>query len=108
MTLGSRVFINRNCTIVSRSAISIGNGTTIGPNVCIYDHDHNYKSGTGFIEKPISIGKNVWLGAGVTILKGCNIGDNVVVGAGTIITKDVPDNSVVYTHRDIRIKTKEQ
>ena len=33
-------FINRNCNIVAMNQIIIENGVTIGPNVCIYDHDH--------------------------------------------------------------------
>ena len=37
-------FINRNCVIVSKKEIDIGDRVTIGPNVCIYDHDHNLKA----------------------------------------------------------------
>ena len=106
LSVGKAVFINRNCTIVSRSAISIGSHTTIGPNVCIYDHDHDYKKGSGFIGKPISIGENVWIGAGVIILKGCTIGNGAIIGAGSIITKDVPDNTIAYTRTDVQMKAK--
>ena len=38
-------YINRNCTIVAHQCIEIGYGTTIGPNVCIYDHDHDKSNG---------------------------------------------------------------
>jgi len=95
LTLGSRVFINRNCNIVAHNNIFIGSGTTIGPNVSIYDHDHDFKTRRGFISAPIKIENNVWIGANVVILKGVTIGENSVIAAGCVITKNVPDNVVV-------------
>lgn len=41
---------------------------------------------------PVTIGHNVWIGAGVSILPGVMIGDNTVVGAGSVVTKDIPSN----------------
>lgn len=40
-------YINRNTMIISHEKIEIGEGTTIGPNCCIYDHDHDSKVGGG-------------------------------------------------------------
>lgn len=97
---GDNVFVNRNCLICSHKSIIIGNNTTIGPNVCIYDHDHD---GMGnYILLPIDIGKNVWIGANATILKGVSIGDNATIAAGAVVTKDVEPNAVyggVPAHR---------
>ena len=36
------------------------------------------------------IGNDVWIGAGVIILRGVTVGDGAVIGAGAIVTKDVP------------------
>ena len=41
LSLGDKVFINRNCSIVARESITLESGVTIGPNCCIYDHDHD-------------------------------------------------------------------
>ncbi len=95
--IGDGCFINSNCMIVSHEKIEIGNKTTIGPNCCIYDHDHDGKG--GYVSKPIIIGENVWIGAGCIILKGIKIGDNTIIGAGSIITKNIPDNSIVIQKR---------
>lgn len=39
---------------------------------------------------------DVWIGARVTILKGCTkIGRGTVIGAGSVVTHDVPPFSVV-------------
>ena len=92
------VFINRNVMIVSHEQIVVGEGTTIGPNTLIYDHDHD-SEGNGFVSEPIRIGKNVWIGAGSIILKGVTIGDGAVIGAGTLVTKDVAANQKVINKR---------
>ncbi len=101
--IGKKVFINRNCNIVSLKKIQIGDGTTIGPNVCIYDHDHEFslrrKTGNIFNTSDIKIGKNVWVGSGAIILKGVTIGDNAVIGAGSVITKDVPENTLAINQK---------
>lgn len=44
---------------------------------------------------PIHIGKNVWMGANVTILPGVTVGDRAIIAAGAVVTKDVPANKVV-------------
>lgn len=89
------LYINRNSMIVCRKSISIGNGTTIGPNVVIYDHDHDVEEIGKLKKEAVVIGENVWIGAGAIILKGVTIGDNSVIAAGTVVSKDVPENSLV-------------
>lgn len=97
--IGKNVFINRNCNIVAQKYIMIDDGCTIGPNVCIYDHDHAFGSKKNendpFKRGDIIIGKRVWIGANVIILHGTTIGDDCIIGAGTIIKGDVPSNKMV-------------
>lgn len=100
ITIGNSCFINRNCMIVAHEKIEIGDGTTIGPNACIYDHDHDGKG--GYKTKPVIIGKNVWIGAGCILLKGISIGDNAVIGAGTVLTHSVKCNETVYQKRETK------
>ena len=38
LKIGNRVYLNRNTMIVCRDSVEIGSGTTVGPNVMIYDH----------------------------------------------------------------------
>jgi len=82
--------------IISQRNISIGNHVTIGPNVVIYDHDHDYLSGAGTICSAVAIGDNVWIGAGAIILRGSSIGRNCVIGAGSLVKSKIPDNILVY------------
>ena len=41
-------------------------------------------------ERPVGIGRNVWIGGGAIILPGITIGDDAIIGAGSVVTRDVP------------------
>ena len=95
---GGNIIIGKNCYIISHETIKIGNRVTIGPNVCIYDHDHNYKSketNGEYVTKSINIEDGVWIGANCIITKGVTIGANSVIAAGTIVTKNINPNTFV-------------
>lgn len=108
LKIGKNCNFNYNCLINCRDGIEIGDNTIFGQNIMIYDHDHVIDE-TGakrneYTTAPIKIGKNVWIGSGVIILKGVTVGDNSVIAAGTLVRKDVPNNSVVYNKKEINIK----
>jgi maltose O-acetyltransferase len=116
ITIGDRVFININCTLVdgkgldtnseaikaddkplTHGKISIGNDCLIGPNVQLLTISHDVNPNDR-LEKhnyvdDIIIGNNVWLGGGVIILAGVIIGDNAVIGAGSVVTKNADEQS---------------
>lgn len=102
LTIGDNVFINDNCNINCVNHISIGKNTKIAPNVCINDHDHNYKKDTGshLLKGEVVIGNNVWIGSNVVILKDTVIGDNAVVAAGSVVKGHVPANSLFLNKRE--------
>ncbi|WP_418607914.1 sugar O-acetyltransferase [Pseudoalteromonas sp. US3C1013] len=112
MHIGDRTFININCTVldapINEGAISIGCDCLIGPNVQLLAVSHAVNP-TERLNKenfaaPITIGNNVWIGAGVIVLAGVTIGENAVVGAGSVVTKDVAANTVVAGNPAVRIK----
>jgi maltose O-acetyltransferase len=92
--LGAGVFLNFNCIILDVVAVTIGDGTQIGPAAQIYTADHPRdptERRTGVeCGRPISIGRNVWIGGGAIILPGIAIGDDAIVGAGSVVTHNVP------------------
>lgn len=98
--IGDNVRINNNFNIVSEGeGISIGNNTLIGINVEITDSDFHELSpekrlGGTPATKPVNIGKNVFIGSNVKILKGVSIGDNTIIGNGSIVSKSIPDNVI--------------
>ncbi len=99
LSIGKGVFVNYNTIISSRKKIVIGDGTCIGPNVVIYDHDHNISEKGKYITDDVVIEGNVWIGANVVILKGVHIGMNSVVAAGSVVSKNIPNNVVFIQKR---------
>lgn len=105
VVIGKNFFLNYNSIIVSRKSLIIGDNVQIGPNVLIYDHDHDFEQEIKTGEKvyksdDIVIGDNVWIGAGSIILKGVKIGDNCKIAAGSIVNKDVANNTLFVQKRD--------
>lgn len=105
LVLGDYVFINDNCNINCVKKISIGKNTKIAPNVCINDHDHNYKNvqNQHLLTGEVVIGDNVWIGANVVILRNTIIGDNAVIAAGSVVKGNVPANSLYLNKREEKI-----
>lgn len=49
----------------------------------------------GVNSKGIKLGNNIWVGAKVTFLDGCEVGNNSVVAAGAVVNGVYPDNVVI-------------
>ena len=116
-------FINEKVSI--RNVKRIGKHCSIAPNVEIglpihpidgisssswfyynawnsCDHQRQkYNLSTPFNEhfriknQKITIGNDVWIGAGVKIMRGLTIGDGAIIGAGAVVTKDVAPYTIV-------------
>ena len=97
ITVGKNVFINSGCRFRDQGGITIGDGSLIGHNVVLATLNHGLSPDErhDLFPAPIHIGKNVWLGANVTVLPGVTIGDNDVIAAGAVVTKDVPADAVM-------------
>jgi len=97
--LGDGVFLNFNCVILDVVAVTIGDRTQIGPGVQILTADHPRdaaeRAGGAEWGRPITIGRDVWIGGGALILPGVTIGDGAIVGAGSVVTRDVPAGATV-------------
>ena len=103
--IGDNFGMSNGCVVTSYEKIQIGNDVMLGPNVLIYDQDHDYSLEVGgvkamkFVTTPISIGNNVWIAANSVILRGTTIGDNVVIAAGSIVKGNIPSNTVYIQKR---------
>ncbi len=96
----NNVSLNNDFIIISEGeGIEIGENTLIGLNVEITDsdfhvlHPERRKGGMPRTAK-VTIGKNVFIGSNVKILKGVTIGDNSVIANSSIVTKLIPENVI--------------
>jgi len=99
ISIGANVFLNFNCVILDVVKVMIDEKTQIGPGVQILTADHprdpaQRRAGLE-LGRPVSIGRNVWIGAGAIILPGVTIGDDSIVGAGAVVTRDVAPGTTV-------------
>ena len=98
VTLGDHFFANYNTVLLDAAPITFGSHVMVGPNCCFTTSGHptdaaTRREGLEFA-LPISVGSDVWFGAGVTVCPGVSIGDDVVIGAGSVVTRDIPPHVV--------------
>lgn len=91
-------FVNYNCVMLDTAPIRFGPNVMVGPNCCFACPSHplvaEERNTATEYAKPITVGANVWFGAGCTVLGGVKIGDNSVIGAGSLVNRDIPEGMV--------------
>jgi acetyltransferase-like isoleucine patch superfamily enzyme len=98
--VGANVFLGPYTVVYGHGGVTIGADTLIAMHCRILSSDHAVPlPGTPIRSQPdrllsTAVGRDVWLGAGVTVLGGVTIGDGCVVGAGAVVSSDLPANSV--------------
>lgn len=96
--VGENFFANHNLVVLDGAKVIFGDNVFIGPDCGFHTAGHpiDFERRNQGLEyaHPITVGDNVWIGAGVQVMPGVTIGSNVVIGGGSVVVKDVPDNSV--------------
>lgn len=85
-TIGKGFFIDHGTGVV------IGETAIIGDNVTIFHNVTLGGTGNETGKRHPTIGNNVLIGTGASILGNIKIGNNSKIGAGAVVLKDVPDN----------------
>ena len=96
--IGENFYSNHNMIILDGGKVTFGDNVFIAPNCGFHTAGHpiDYERRNQGLEYAysISVGDNVWIGAGVQVMPGVTIGSNVVIGGGSVVVKDIPDNCV--------------
>ncbi|MGL5635948.1 MAG: sugar O-acetyltransferase [Bacteroidales bacterium] len=92
--IGDNFYSNHNLIILDGAKVKIGSNVFIAPNCGIYTAGHpmdvSLRNEGLEYAYPVTIGDNVWIGAGVSVLPGVTIGSGCVIGAGSVVNKDIP------------------
>jgi len=109
ITIGDYTNIRFNSEIGAVNSIKIGKYVIISHDVYIYDNNNHpispkkrmilskskfedeLNSWTNSMSKPVVVEDNVWIGFGVTILKGVRIGRGSIIAANSVVTKNIPE-----------------
>lgn len=92
-----------SCVIAARASVKIGCRVLVGADVTIMDTDFHLiescdrrynKQRKDIPTSPVTIGNDVWIGAGATILKGVTIGDGSIIAAGAVVANDIPSGVI--------------
>lgn len=102
ISIGDGTNIGARCHLwagASHGNITIGNNVRLAPNCFLTASNYGTHAGVPFLEQPqeehsITIGNDVWLGAGVIVLPGVTIGDGAIIAAGAVVAASIPDGVI--------------
>jgi len=87
--IGKRLFIDHGMGVV------IGETAEVGDDVIMYHGVTLGGTGKHKGKRHPTVGNNVIISAGATVLGAIKIGDNVKIGAGAVVVNDIPANATV-------------
>ena len=95
LEIGSRVFIGQSTHLSVMHRMSLGDDTMVGAHCYLLTNQHQFETrdvpirDQGFECSPLTIGRDVWIGANVVVMPGIHIGDGAIIGAGSVVTKSI-------------------
>ncbi|MCZ2355475.1 MAG: acyltransferase [Bacteroidia bacterium] len=99
--MGSFSGIGEFSYIGSAGGVTIGDNVIMGQYISFHSENHNFEDTSklirdqGVTSQGILLGNDIWVGAKVTFLDGCQIGNHCVVAAGAVVKGTFPDNCVI-------------
>jgi acetyltransferase-like isoleucine patch superfamily enzyme len=99
VTFRQRADIGSYCIFNCGADVTVGEDTMMAGSCYVQSSDHGMRRAMTIKSQPhahkaITIGRDVWLGASVTVLPGLNIGEGAIVGAKAVVNSDLPAWSI--------------
>ena len=95
LVIGDGVFIGRHTVVVAAERVELGARSLVAEHCSIRDQDHQVDPDKRLRETvgrtaPVILEPNVWLGAGVRVLRGSRIGEGSVIAANGVVRGEIP------------------
>jgi acetyltransferase-like isoleucine patch superfamily enzyme len=99
MVIASGTFVGRHSVIAAQEMVHLGARCLVAESCSIRDHDHHVDPEERLHEvlpvmSAVVIEENVWIGAGVRVLRGSHIGGGAVIAANAVVRGDIPARTV--------------
>jgi hypothetical protein len=100
LVIGDGCIFTSDVFISALESVEIGANTLVAEYTSIRDADHRYDQidllikDQGMKTTPIVIAENVWIGRGVSVLRGSWIGSGSVIGGNAVVKGLIPNSSV--------------
>lgn len=105
ISIGDHCLINHNNLLQAGKSkygsITIGNYVHTGVNVMFLAFNHGFYTKEiptkeqDYLDAPIVVEDDVWIGGGSVILSGVTIGKGAIIAAGAVVNRDVPPYTIV-------------
>jgi tetrahydrodipicolinate N-acetyltransferase len=94
LEIGHGCYINDATTLWCMGRTTLGPWCGVSANATILDSNMHEIVIGGVHRRPraqgVTVGENVWVGYGATIMPGVTVGDQAIIGAASVVTADVP------------------
>jgi acetyltransferase-like isoleucine patch superfamily enzyme len=102
ISLGDNCYLGDGVQLYAwNEKITIGNNVLVAAGAQMITRKHGFAdvdlpiSEQGYVNAPIVIEDDVWIGFRAIILSGVTVGRGSIVGAGAVVTKDIEPYSIV-------------
>lgn len=107
---GKYVWIGEGAVLDAQGGLTIGDYTQVGLNVMVWSHtsfkqallSQTCTSKKGISYKATKIGNNCFIAGPSVIGPGVTIGNRVIISPLSFIDKDIPDDTVVSSHKEMK------
>lgn len=99
-------YMNANTKLIIQHGMDVGEGSAIGWDCQFIDTDFHHLTYEQKKEQPhtgIRIGKGVWIGCNVTVLKNVSIADGCVVAANSVVVRSVMTKNALIAGNPARV-----
>lgn len=109
LILEDHVAIGRGVDFYNFAPITVRRMTVISQETYLCTGSHDFRQADmPLIYRPITIGSECWLAAGVFVCPGVTVADGVVVGARSVVTKDLIEGWSLYAgHPAVRLSERQ-